>query len=154
MRLSVDVGVSLAPAGEAFDEHEGLKDAAGVRLSAPEIVDLAAARVLCELVDEARNIAAVNIVSDLFALVAVDLILAIFEVALHKIAEETVQFHAGVIRTGKTAAAQGSRWACRSTGHTPAPSRRPRPCVAPKRLCRLWSSGKVSGMPSAYSGSA
>ena len=84
------VGVSLALAGEALNEHEGLKDAAGVRLSAPEIVDLAATRVLRELVDEVRNIAAVNIVSDLFALIAVDPILALFEVTFRKIAEESV----------------------------------------------------------------
>ena len=77
-----DVGVSLALAGEALDEREGLEDAAGVRFAAAEVVDLAAARVLRERVDEVRDIAAVNIVADLFAFVAVDPVLALFEVAL------------------------------------------------------------------------
>ena len=74
----------MALAGEAFDELEGLENRAGVRLAAAEVVDLAAARVLDELVHEARHVAAVNVVAHLFALVAEDPVFAAFEVALRQ----------------------------------------------------------------------
>ena len=58
--------------------------------------------------DEARDIAAVNVVADLFALVAEDPVLAPLEVALHQIAEEAVQLHAGMIGARQTAAAKAA----------------------------------------------
>ncbi len=49
-----------------------------------------------------------DIIADLLALVAVNLVFAAFKVALHEVAEEAVQFHAGMIRTGQAPAAQAT----------------------------------------------
>ena len=52
----------------------------------------------------------VNIVAHLLALVAEYLVFAAFEVALDQIAEETVEFDAGVVRTGEATAAETAGW--------------------------------------------
>lgn len=48
--------------------------------------------------NETRNIKGVNIVADLFPLVAEHTILPAFQVAFHEVAQESVQFDARVIR--------------------------------------------------------
>ena len=80
------VSMSLGLVGETLDQGKGLEDTAGVRLSPAEIVDLTAARVLRELVNEAGNVVAMNVVPDLFAFVTVDPVLAVLKVALHEVA--------------------------------------------------------------------
>ena len=49
-----------------------------------------------------------DVVAHLLAFVAVDLVFAAFHVALDQIAEEAVQFHAGMVGTGQAAAAQAA----------------------------------------------
>jgi hypothetical protein len=49
-----------------------------------------------------------NIVPDLFPFVPIDLVLATLQIALDQVAEKTVQFHAGMIGSGKTTAAQAT----------------------------------------------
>ena len=55
-----------------------------------------------------RHVHRVDVVADLLALVAEDLVFAAFEVALHQVAEEAVQLDAGVVRAGQAAAAQAA----------------------------------------------
>lgn len=102
----IDVGVLLFLAGEFLGNRKGLKDGAGVLLPSPEIVDFGDARCLDEGGHEAGDIKGVDVVADLFPLVAEDAVFFPLEVALHKVAEEAVKLHAGVVGTGETAPAQ------------------------------------------------
>src|ERR1022692_1717184 len=47
-----------------------------------------------------------DIVADLLALIAVNLVFAAFKIALHQVAEEAVQLDPGMVRAGQTTAAQ------------------------------------------------
>src|ERR1035437_10489271 len=47
-----------------------------------------------------------DIVADLLAFIAVNLVFAVFEIALHQITEEAVQLDPGMVRAGQTTAAQ------------------------------------------------
>ena len=58
--------------------------------------------------DEAGHVLGVDVVAHLLALVAEDRVLAPFQVAFHQVAEETVQFDAGMVRAGQAAAAQAA----------------------------------------------
>src|ERR1039457_6234666 len=90
----VQVSVDWLPAGAGLRHFKGFQDGAGVVLAAAEIIDLAGARRLGELEHEARHIRRMDIVADLFAFVAVNLVFAAFEIALHQVAEEAVQLDA------------------------------------------------------------
>src|SRR4051812_36454047 len=67
----IDIGVTLLLAGAAFGHLEGFEDRAGVIFTAAEIVDLSTARCLVKLEHEAGNIAGMDVVTNLFAFVAV-----------------------------------------------------------------------------------
>ncbi len=87
---------------------ERLEDAAGIRLPAAEVVDLARRGRVDERLDEAGDVEAVDVVADLLALVAEDPVLAPLEVALHEVAQEAVQLDAAVVRPGQAAAAEAA----------------------------------------------
>lgn len=104
----VDVRENLRFAGELFGNLERFEDRGAVGFATAEIVNLGHARGVDEGGHEAGDIERVDIIAHLFAFVAENLVLAAFEVALHEVAEEAVQFDAGVVRTGQTTAAQAA----------------------------------------------
>ena len=87
---------------------KGLQDRDAVGAAAADVIDLAAARVLDEGVDEAGDVQRMDVVADLFAFVAEDLVEAAFDVALDQVAQKAVQFHAAVVGAGQAAAAQAA----------------------------------------------
>ena len=104
----VDVVVDLFFTGKFFGDGEGFEDGAGVVASAPDVVDLGHAGGFEEFLDEAGDVVAVDVVADLFAFVAVDFVFLALEIALHEVAEETVQLDAGVVGAGEASAAQAA----------------------------------------------
>src|SRR5438552_1470246 len=93
-------------AGNFFDALKRLDDGAGVSLASTQVIDLTRAWSLPELKDETRNILRMDIVADLFALVAEDPILTTFQIALDQIAQETMQLDTGMIRPRQASSAQ------------------------------------------------
>ena len=69
-------------AGDLFGHLEGLQNGAGVALAAAQIVDLGHARRLPEFEHETRHVLRVDVVPNLLAFVAEDLVFAPFYVAL------------------------------------------------------------------------
>ena len=104
----VHIGEGLFHSGEGFGDLEGFEDRAGVSFSTAEVVDLRDARGFAEFPHEAGHILAVDVVAHLLALVAVDLVFATFEIAFHEVAEEAVEFHAGVVRASEATTAQAA----------------------------------------------
>src|SRR5204863_4156736 len=66
-------------------------------------------RGLGELEHKARNVVRMDIVPDLFAFITKYLVFAAFEIALDEIAEEAVQFDAGMVGPRETSAAKAAR---------------------------------------------
>src|ERR1035441_5319684 len=87
----VQIGMNLLFAGARQGHLKGFKDRAGVFFAPAQIIDLAGAGRLIELEHEARHICRMDIVADLFALIAINLVFAAFKIALHQVAEEAVQ---------------------------------------------------------------
>src|SRR5690349_3721248 len=85
-----DVAPFHGLSGNALDFAEGLEDGTGISFAAAEVVHLRDPGSLSELEHEAGDILGVDIVADLLALVAEDLVLAILEIALDQVAEEPV----------------------------------------------------------------
>lgn len=104
----VDVFPAHGFAGEGCDFVEGFEDGDAVGPAPADVVDLSAAWVFEEGVHEADDVEAVDVVADLFALVAEDVVLAFGEVALDEVAEEAVEFDAAVVGAGEAAAAEGA----------------------------------------------
>lgn len=96
-------------AGNAGRAIECFQDAARILLPATQVINLAAAGFLPKLIYKAGYVERVNVVSDLLSLVAKNLVCSPFEIALHQVTEKTVEFDAGVVRPGETAAAEATR---------------------------------------------
>ena len=92
--------------GDGGDAVEGLDDRHGVGPAAAEVIDLALARRGDEPAYQLNDVVAVDVVAHLLAFVAEHLVGTAFEVALDKIAQEAVQFHAAVLGACEAAAAQ------------------------------------------------
>ena len=95
----------------------------------------------------ARDVERVNVVADLLALVAEHACTACPRGCIER---GSSGIHAaprpnGSARSGSRRA--GSTWAYRSSGRTPAPSRRPRPSTRRTANASIGRSGNVSGMP-------
>src|SRR5215469_595631 len=102
----IDVPPVHLSAGDIGSHAECFQNRAGVGFAAAEIIDLGNTRRLPELIHEAGHILGMNVIAHLLAFVSEDFVLSPFDVALHQIAEESVQLYAGVIRAGKTTAPQ------------------------------------------------
>ena len=74
----------------------------------PQVVDLADSGIIDELPHKTRHVLGVNVVSDLFSLVAVDLVFAALDIASDQIAQEAVQFDAGMAGARDASAAQAT----------------------------------------------
>ena len=104
----VNVGVLLGLAGESLGDLEGLEDGTAVIFASTEVVDLSDAGCLDEGCHEAGDIEGVDVVSDLFPLVAEDAVFLPLEVALHEVAEESMELDSGVVRPGEAASTQAA----------------------------------------------
>ena len=104
----INVSVLLFLAGEFLGDGKGLKDGAGVILPSPEVVDFCHTWSLDEGGHEASDIKRVDVIADLFPLVAEDSVFFPLEVALHEVAEEAVKLDAGVVGTSEAAAAKAA----------------------------------------------
>ena len=99
---------NLSFARERLGDLEGLPDRAGIGAAAADVVNLADAGCGNEFLDEACDVVGVDVVADLFAFVAEDLVFAAFEVAFDEVGKETVKFDTAVVGAGKAAAAQAA----------------------------------------------
>lgn len=77
-----------------------------VGTAAADVIDLAATRILVEGMNEARDVERMDVVANLLAFVTKNFVETAFDVAFDEVAQEAVQLHAAVIRTGETTAAQ------------------------------------------------
>ena len=97
----IHVGVLLILSGEFLSDRKGLQDGAGVSPPSTKIVNLGNAWSLNEGSHEAGYIQRVDVIADLFPLVAEYPIFLLLEVTFHEVAEESVEFDAGVVRTSE-----------------------------------------------------
>src|SRR5271163_1164392 len=104
----VHIAENLRLSRERFGDLEGLQDGGGVGLAAPEIVHLAGPWGINESGDEPGHVERVDVVPDLFALVAVDIVVPSLQVAFDEVAEEPVKLHARVVGPGEATAAQAA----------------------------------------------
>jgi len=104
----VNVGVFLCLAGKSLGDLKGLKDGAAVIFTTTEVVDLRDARCLDKSRHKAGDIERVDVVADLFPLVAEDAVFLPLEVALHEVAEESMELDSGVVRPGEAASTEAA----------------------------------------------
>ena len=83
-------------AGHAFEFGNGFEHGDAVFSTAAEVVDLAAVRIRCELLDGSDDIVTMNVVANLLALVAEDRVLATGNGHFHQVGEEAVKLNARV----------------------------------------------------------
>ena len=100
----IQVNVFLLAARDRGDQVERFQDRAGMVLAAAKIVDFPATRVFRDLIDEFRDVGRVDVIADLFSLVAKYSVGAFFQIAADQVTEEAVEFHASMVRAGKAAA--------------------------------------------------
>lgn len=90
----VDILEDLRFSRKLLGDLEGLPDGAGVGSSTADVVDLGDARRCDEFLDKTGDVVGVDVVADLFALVAEDFVFAPFEVAFDEVGEEPVKLDA------------------------------------------------------------
>ena len=96
--IFIDIGVTLGDSREFLNGSESFEDRAGVFLPATQVVHLSDARILAESQDHCGHILGVDIVANLLAFVAKNLVLPLFNVAPDQVTQKAVQLDAGVIR--------------------------------------------------------
>jgi len=94
---------------DLLDERKSLENADRVATSTAEIVHLACTWRFDKPFHELHHVKAMDVVSDLFTLVTVNLVRSTFEIALDQVTQEPVQFDPAVIRAGQTPAPQRAR---------------------------------------------
>ena len=104
----VDVSYVDRSAADLPDQTDRFEEGATVFPAAADIVNLSAAWVLEEFPDKTGHIEGVDIVADLFPMIAKDGILLCGVMALHKIVQEAVQLDPAMVRAGETATAQAA----------------------------------------------
>jgi hypothetical protein len=104
--IFVDVLVRHLLARDPGDKIKRLQNRYRIFPATAQIVNLADPRLTDELTQEARHIERMNVISNLFPFVAKDLLGFSFQIALDQVTEEPVQFDAGVVWSGSTAAAE------------------------------------------------
>jgi hypothetical protein len=102
----VDIGCHLGQTGNGLGLRKSLQKGATVLPSAAKIVNLRDSWRLEKMVDELRNVVRMDIIAHLFPFVAVNIIIALFEVAFDQITQETVQLNSAMSRAGQAATAQ------------------------------------------------
>src|SRR5208337_2434664 len=104
----VEVFILEPGPAEFLDQGDGLEDRATILAAAAEVVDLARPGRLGEPMNGAADVAAVDVVTDLLALVPVDPISGAGQRRLDEVGEEAMQFHAAVLGPGQAPAPEDS----------------------------------------------
>src|ERR1700693_4214119 len=91
---------------EIFNSLECFEDRAAIGPAPTDVVDLRAAGILIKSLDKPGDVQGMNVVTHLFAFVAVDFVETALEVALDQVAEKSMQLDTAVIRTSEATAAQ------------------------------------------------
>jgi len=91
---------------EGFDSLKGFEDRDAIVAPAADIVDLTATGILPKPMNESGDVEGVNVVSDLFAFIAVYSVRAPLQVAFDEVTEKSVELDAAVVGPGQTAATQ------------------------------------------------
>src|SRR5665213_4132798 len=104
--VGVLIGEAGAFAGHAGDHFDAFEQACGVVLAAAQVVNLAGAGGLGEMPEGVDHIMAVNLIADLFSLVAEDGVGAFVKGDVNQIVEEAVKLDAGMLRAGEASAAK------------------------------------------------
>ena len=102
----VDVAPVQFLAGELLSAVDGFDHGDAVLAAATHVVHLPGAGTSGELFDGANDVVAVNVVTDLLALVTEDRVVPACKCLLDQIGEETVKFDAGMGRPGEAATAE------------------------------------------------
>src|SRR5579864_6997981 len=102
------IGVSVLNclASHFFDKRNRLEHRNTVLSAAAEVVHLSWPRVASELFESSHHVVAVNVVTNLFALVSEDRVVAACERHLHQVRKKPMKLDAGVLRTSQTASAK------------------------------------------------
>ena len=101
-----EVLVDLGFPHELFGESECFEDGAGVGAAVADVVDLARSGSGDKRFDKGGDLVSVDLVPDLLAAVAEDFVFASFELTLHEVTEEAVEFDAAVVGPGEASAAE------------------------------------------------
>jgi hypothetical protein len=88
---------------------EGFQDGDAVGAPAAKVVHLTDARLFGEGLNEARHVVGMDVIPHLLALIAVDFVQPLLDIALDQVAQKAVQLDATMVRAGQTAAAQATR---------------------------------------------
>ena len=104
----VDVLENLFFTGEAFGGLKRFEDRARILFASSEVVDFCYARSFYKFPNESGDIFAVDIVTYLFPFVAKYLVFAGFEIAFDEVAQEPMDFDAGVVGTGEATTTQAA----------------------------------------------
>ena len=102
----VDVLMDLFFSREFLGDLESFPDGAGIGTATADVINFPDAGSFNELLNKAGDVVGVDVVADLFALVAENLVFAAFQVAFDQIGKEAVELDAAVVGPGETAAAQ------------------------------------------------
>src|SRR5450631_1382517 len=94
------IAVNLGLSRKLLDELECLQDRRAVGSSASQVVHFSSPWRLDERCHEPRDVERMDIVPNLFALVAEDFVFALLKVAFDEVAEEPVQLYSGVVGSG------------------------------------------------------
>lgn len=95
--IRLDISPHLLLSGRQFSHGERLKDRARIVSSAAQIVDLTRTRIPGKGQHEPGDIFRVNVIADLFTLVAENLVFLVGEIAADQVTQESMQFDSGVI---------------------------------------------------------
>lgn len=104
--ILIDVFVVHLLPSQLLDIVKGFQDGARILPPATQVVHLAVAWVLVDRFDGLCDVVAVNVVTDLLALVSEDAIGLAEELDLDQIGQEPVKLDAGMMRTGQTTGAE------------------------------------------------
>jgi hypothetical protein len=95
----VQILVPHASSSDCYDTIERFENRYRV-LSAPaKIIDFPSAWTLYEMLNELRNIEAIDVITNLFPLISIDAVYSPFDVTLNEVTQKSMQFNSSVIRT-------------------------------------------------------
>ena len=105
--IGIFVGVRQLVAGNFLAHLNRFQHAAMAEPRATDVVDFAAAGGAIKVIESLDQVVAVNVVANLFTLVAEHFVRSLSHRALHQVGQKAVQLSAAVVGAGQTAAAKG-----------------------------------------------
>jgi len=88
--ILIYIRIPLTQSRNTSGEFEGLKDRTRILFAASEVVDLGASGIEIELIHKGSDVFGMDIISDLFSLVAVDFVFPTFDVAFDQVTKKAV----------------------------------------------------------------